>query len=96
MNKIQMIDIVATQLNLSKKDAATAVETVFGIIKDCLKRDEDINIGGFGEFRMKKRAARIGINPKSQEKIKIDATRTPSFRPSKALKDFVRGIESTE
>ena len=96
MNKVQMIDIVATQLNLSKKDAATSVETIFGIIKDCLKKDEDINVGGFGEFRVKKRAARLGINPKSQEKIQIEATRTPSFRPSKALKDLVRGIEPTE
>ena len=96
MNKVQMIDIVATQLNLSKKDAATAVETIFGIIKDCLKKDEDINVGGFGEFRVKKRAARLGINPKSQEKIQIEATRTPAFRPSKALKDLVRGKESAE
>jgi len=85
-----MIDIVATELNISKKDASTAVETVFGIIKDSLKRDEDVNVGGFGEFRMKKRAARMGINPKSQERIKIDATRTPAFKPSKALKDLVR------
>ena len=90
MNKLQMIDIVATELNISKKDASTAVETVFGIIKDSLKRDEDVNVGGFGEFRMKKRAARMGINPKSQERIKIDATRTPAFKPSKALKDLVR------
>ncbi len=90
MNKLQMIDIVATQLNVSKKEAATAVETIFGIIKDCLKRDEDINIGGFGEFRVKKRAQRKGINPKTKERIEIDATRTPAFRPSKALKEMVR------
>ena len=72
----------------------TAVETVFGIIKDCLKRDEDINVGGFGEFMVKKRSARIGINPKSKERIQIEATRTPAFRPSKTLKELVR--ESVE
>jgi DNA-binding protein HU-beta len=90
MNKLQMIDIVATQLNVSKKEAATAVETIFGIIKDCLKKDEDINVGGFGEFRVKKRAKRKGINPKTKERIEINATRTPAFRPSKALKEMVR------
>ena len=90
MNKLQLIDQVAEKLNISKKDAATAVETVFGIVKDCLKRDEEINVGGFGAFKVKKRAARMGINPKTQERIQIAETRTPAFRPSKALKDLVK------
>ncbi|HOY63217.1 MAG: DNA-binding protein HU 1 [bacterium ADurb.Bin236] len=90
MNKLQMIDLVAEKLNLSKKEATTAVETIFGIIRDCLLREEEINVGGFGAFKIKRRKARKGINPKTQERIEIDETVTPSFRPSKALKDLVR------
>ncbi len=90
MNKVDMIDMVATQMNVSKKDAATAVECIFGIIKDCLKKDEEINIGGFGAFKVKKRVEREGINPKTRQRIKISATKTPSFRPSKALKDLIK------
>jgi len=90
MNKLQMIDVVAAELNIPKKDATNAVECIFGIIKDCLKKDEEINIGGFGAFKVKKRAERMGINPKTGERIKIAGTRTPSFRPSKALKELVK------
>ncbi|HOO55388.1 MAG TPA: HU family DNA-binding protein [bacterium] len=90
MNKVQMIDEVAVKLNISKKEASIAVETIFGIVKDCLKKDEEINIGGFGAFKVKKRASRMGINPKTGERIQIDSTRIPAFRPSKALKELVR------
>jgi DNA-binding protein HU-beta len=90
MNKVQMIDMVAARLNISKKEAATAVETIFGIVKECLKKGEEINIGGFGAFMVKERAARKGINPKSQERIEIAATKVPAFRPSKALKELIK------
>ena len=90
MNKLQLIDILANKMNISKKEATIAIETIFGTITDCLKRDEEINVGGFGAFRVKVRAARIGINPKSKEKIQIAETRAPAFRPSKALKEVVK------
>jgi nucleoid DNA-binding protein len=89
MNKRDLIEAVAKELNMSKREAASVVELVFGIIKDCLKRYEDINIGGFGEFMMKKRKARRGVNPKTGEKIEIAASTAPKFRASKTLKAFI-------
>jgi DNA-binding protein HU-beta len=90
VNKLQMIDVLANKMNISKKEATTAVETVFGTIIECLQKDEEINIGGFGAFRVKSRAARMGINPKTSQKIEIAATKAPAFRPSKALKDLLK------
>jgi DNA-binding protein HU-beta len=90
VNKLQLIDVLANKMNISKKEAATAVETIFGTIVDCMKRDEEINVGGFGAFKVKTRAARMGINPKTGEKIQIEQTKAPSFRPSKALKDLFK------
>jgi DNA-binding protein HU-beta len=90
LNKLQLIDVLAKKLNISKKESAVAVETMFGEIKRVLQRGEEINIGGFGEFRVKTRAARVGINPKTGAKINIAASKLPSFRPSKALKDHIK------
>lgn len=90
MNKIKLIEELSSKLNISKREASTAVETVFGIIKDCLQNDEEVNIGGFGAFKVKHRAARKGINPKTGERIDIDASKVPGFRPSKALKDLIK------
>jgi len=89
MNKLQLIDVVASELNISKKEASSAVECIFGTIKECLKKNEEINIGGFGAFKVKQRAARKGINPKTGERIDIKASNAASFRPSKALKDYI-------
>lgn len=90
MNKLQLIDVLANKMNISKKEATTAVEIVFGTITECLQKNEEINIGGFGAFRVKTRASRLGINPKTGEKIEIAATKAPAFRPSKALKDLLK------
>jgi DNA-binding protein HU-beta len=90
VNKLQLIDVLANKMNISKKEAGLAVEIIFGTITDCLKQDEEINIGGFGAFKVKTRAARMGINPKTGEKIQIPETKAPAFRPSKALKDILK------
>lgn len=90
MNKLELIDKVAEDMGFSKRVAAEVVECVFGTITERLKAGEDVNVGSFGMFRVKKRASRTGVNPRTGAKIQIKETRAPVFRPSKTLKDIIR------
>jgi len=73
----------------TKKQAQTAVETVFDSIAKELGRGGEVSIAGFGSFSAVKRAARQGINPKTGEKIQIAASIKPKFKAGKALKEEV-------
>jgi len=72
-----------------KAQAHRAVEAVFDTITNTLSRGEDVTVTGFGTFRVAKRAAREGRNPKTGEKIHIAASIKPKFRAGKALKEAV-------
>lgn len=72
-----------------KSHAKQAVEAVFEVITKTLGRGEEVAIAGFGSFKVAKRAARMGINPKTGEKIHIAASVKPKFRAGKALKEAV-------
>jgi DNA-binding protein HU-beta len=74
----------------TKKQATDAVDTVFDTIVKTLGRGEEIAISGFGTFRIVKRAARMGVNPKTGEKIQIAASTKPKFRAGKVLKEAVK------
>ena len=89
MNKIELIEVVARKMNMNKREASAIVVCIFGTIKECLQQDESINIGGFGEFKVKKRAGRLGVKPKTGERIQIPESKLASFRPSKKLKDLI-------
>lgn len=91
MNKVNLIDIVANKMDITKAEASEIVELVFSTIKESLKQKEDVNIGGFGLFMNKTRAARKGINPKSGERIDVPEHNIPFFRASAKLK---RGINN--
>lgn len=73
----------------TKKQAVAAVEAVFDTIVKTLGRGEEVAMTGFGTFRVAKRAARMGINPKTGEKIQIAASIKPKFRAGKLLKEAV-------
>ena len=73
----------------TKKQAIQAVDAVFDTIVKAMARGEEVAITGFGTFRVVKRAARMGINPKTGEKIQIKASTKPKFRPGKLLKEAV-------
>ena len=88
MNKADMIEAVAKDTGLTKKDAAAAIDSVINTIKKNLKK-EPIQLVGFGTFSVAKRKARTGVNPATGEKIKIKASKVPKFKPGKALKDAV-------
>lgn len=73
-----------------KTHATAAVDAVFDTISKSLSRGEEVAVPGFGVFRVAKRAAREGINPKTGEKIHIAASIKPKFRAAKALKEAVK------
>lgn len=74
----------------TKKQAQQAVEAVFEAIVKSLSRGEEVAIAGFGTFRVAKRAARMGVNPKTGEKIQIAASTKPKFRAGKLFKEAVK------
>ena len=90
MNKSEFIEAIATSANLSKADAARAVDAVIGVITDTLNKGDAVNITGFGSFVVRDRAARTGLNPRTKEAIEIAASRAPAFKPGKTLKDAVK------
>ena len=89
MNKAELINAAAEKSGLSKKDTEAAVNATLLTITETLKAEEKVQLVGFGAFEVKKRAERIGRNPKTKESIKIPASKVPVFKPGKALKDAV-------
>ena len=89
MNKSELIAEVALKAELTKKDADAAVNAVIDAITDSLKKGDKVQLVGFGSFEVKKRAARVGRNPKTKEAIEIPASVVPVFKAGKALKDAV-------
>ena len=91
MNKTDLVNVVAAEANLSKKDAEAAVNATLAAIAGALKNDDKVQLIGFGTFEVKAVAEREGRNPKTGEVIKIAATKKPSFTASKVLKEQVNG-----
>ena len=90
MNKTELIAKVAEATNLSKKDAALAVDAVFNVISDALQNGDKVQIVGFGNFEVRERSARKGRNPQTGEEIEIPAGKIPAFRPGKSLKEGIK------
>ena len=94
MNKSELIDATAAGLELTKVDAARVVDFFFdaetGIISRSLVNGEEVKLQGFGIFGVSERKARNGINPKTGEKLKIPASKSPRFRAGSVLKKTVR------
>ncbi|HJU39449.1 MAG TPA: HU family DNA-binding protein [Tahibacter sp.] len=87
MNKADFVSAVADAAELTKVDAAKAVEAVVEVVKKALKKGDTVSLVGFGTFAVRKRAARTGRNPRTGQTIKIKASKNPSFKAGKALKD---------
>ena len=87
MNKKQLVNKIASTLSQSKADAERTFDTITTIILDCLKSDEAVKIAGFGTYKVAKRKARIGRNPRTGEQIQIAASQKVKFLPAKALKE---------
>ena len=89
MNKAELINAVAASADVSKKDAEAVITATLDAITGALQEGDKVQLVGFGSFEVKKRAARIGRNPKTKESIDIPASKVPVFKPGKALKDMV-------
>ena len=89
MNKTELIDAIAKESGLSKKDSEAAVKAFVDVVTKALKKKEKVQLVGFGTFDTVKRAAREGKNPQTGETIKIKAAKTPKFKAGKALKELV-------
>jgi DNA-binding protein HU-beta len=89
VNKADLIEKVADDAELSKAQAARAVDALIEAVVDTLQGGDVVTLVGFGTFSVSERAARTGRNPRTGDAITIAATRVPKFKAGKALKDAV-------
>ena len=89
MNKTELVAAMAESADLSKKDAEKALKAFIEVVTDELKKDEKVQLVGFGTFEVAQRAAREGRNPRTGEKMQSKASKAPKFKAGKALKDAV-------
>ena len=89
MNKTELIAIAAENAGLTKKDTERVLNAAIDAITQALIQGDKVQLSGFGTFETKDREARVGRNPHTKESIEIPATRVPSFKASKALKDNI-------
>ncbi|MBC8945515.1 DNA-binding protein HU [Xenorhabdus indica] len=91
VNKSQLIDKIAADVNVSKAAAGRVVDAFISSVSGALKDGDDVVLVGFGTFTVRDRAARTGRNPQTGKEIKIAAAKVPAFRAGKGLKDAVNG-----
>ena len=89
MNKSDLIDAIAQSADLTKAQAGNALDGALSAIKDALGKNDSVTLVGFGTFKVGKRAARTGRNPRTGAEIKSKAATVPKFTAGKALKDAV-------
>ena len=89
MNKTELIAAVAEKAELSKKDAEKAVKAFTDVVSEELAKGGKVQLVGFGNFEVSERPAREGRNPRTGETMTIAASKTPKFKPGKALKDEI-------
>jgi DNA-binding protein HU-beta len=90
MTKTELVNLIAAKTGKTKSASATIVDSILDAIKGALKKGDKVTLVGFGTFQVAKRAARSGVNPRTRQKIKIKASKTPRFKAGKALKDAVK------
>ena len=89
MNKTELIAAVAEKAEISKKDAEKAVKAYTDAVAEELAKGGKVQLVGFGNFEVSERPAREGRNPRTGETMTIAASKTPKFKPGKALKDEI-------
>ncbi|MBQ1305645.1 MAG: HU family DNA-binding protein [Erysipelotrichales bacterium] len=87
VNKKQLAEVLAEKNGLTKKDAVAILDTLVEEIVKNVKEDKAVDISGLGKFYAKHHEARKGINPRTKEKVDIEAKSTPAFKPAKGFKE---------
>jgi DNA-binding protein HU-beta len=93
MNKTELVDAIADDAGLSRADASRALESFVTIVNKTLKKGDEVALTGFGKFSVVKRAARVGVNPRTGEKVKIKASKAPKFSAGATLRQTVKGVK---
>ncbi len=89
MTKQELIEVVAQETGISKKETGETLEAVVNNIKLAVKNGEKVTLVGFGSFEQKLNAARTGINPATKEKIQIKASTSAKFKVGKGFKEYL-------
>ncbi|WP_434353007.1 HU family DNA-binding protein [Psychrobacter sp. HD31] len=89
MNKSELIDNIATEAGLNKIQAGDALNAFMETVGKTLEKGDSISLVGFGTFSVKERKARTGRNPRTGQELKIPASKVPSFKAGKGLKERV-------
>ncbi len=89
MTKADLIEEVSAISRLSKKSSEVVVNTFFESIVGSLRRQEKIELRGFGSFKLRHRRARVGRNPKTGARVDVPAKVVPYFKPGKDLRELV-------
>ena len=91
MNRKDFAEALAKKTGSSKAEADRTIGAVVEIISGALKKGDSVSLVGFGSFEVRKRAARVGRNPKTGAELKIKASKVPAFKAGATLKSLVNG-----
>jgi DNA-binding protein HU-beta len=89
MNKAELVNAMATETGLTKKDVESVLNSFVNVVSGELAKKEKVQLIGFGTFETRERAARTGRNPQTGKELKIAASTVPAFKAGTALKDKV-------
>lgn len=96
MNKTDLAAIIASKTGFTKRDSEKVIDAFITTVQESLAEGNKITLAGFGTFEVKKKAERMGVNPKTKMPMKIAATKAPAFKISKTLKGIVAGTIAIE
>ncbi len=89
MTKADIVERISATTGLTKKDTAMVINRFFEVVTEALSQGNNIEIRGFGSFKVKTRRARKARNPRTGETVDVPSRQVPTFKPSKELKDIV-------
>jgi DNA-binding protein HU-beta len=90
ISKAELIELVSEETNLTKKDIKIVVDAFFEQMEYALKKGSKVQLTGFGTFEVRRRKAKVGVLPGTNDPLKIPAKKFPAFKASKALKETVK------